>query len=206
MRVLLFGATGKTGSLVVDRAIAEGHQVSVLVRDPAKLKSTSALVFTGDATNPSDVLRAVPGHDAVIDTIGGTTPWKATDLETTSARNIIAAMQANATPRLIVVSMLGIGDSRAQAPWWYRHILMPTFLRGDTPDKTNVEAAIRASGFEYVIVRPPILTNGPATHSAYILPANATGHKISRADLAIFLVQQLTDNAHLGQAVTVVNS
>jgi len=74
MNVLIFGGTGKTGSLVVDRALTRGHTVTVLVRDPLKFTRPNVRIRTGNATNPSDVLAAMRGQHAVIETIGGTTP------------------------------------------------------------------------------------------------------------------------------------
>ena len=178
----------------------------MLVRDKTKFTHPVVHVFTGSATNPGDVLKAMPGHDAVIDTIGGSTPYKSTTLETDSANAAISALKQEGARRLIVVSMMGIGTSRAQAPWWYKFLLMPTFLRGSTQDKTNMEQAVAASGLDYVIVRPPILKDGPALGRAIELPAGQTGHKITRADLATYLVDQLKRDLPLGRTVTVVNS
>ncbi len=206
MNVLIFGGTGKTGSLVVDRALAKGHTVTVLVRDPVKFKVPNVRVCAGNATNPSDVLSAMAGQQAVIETIGGTTPWKTIHLECDSIHAIINAMHEEHTNRLISVSMMGIGDSRNQAPFWYRHLLMPTFLHGSTQDKTDKEAAIRSSDIDYVIARPPILKDTPATGQVHILTNGRTGHTITRADLATFLVDQLESNANLNRAVTVVNT
>ena len=206
MNVLIFGGTGKTGKLVVERALTQGHTVTVLVRDPIKFKIPNVRVITGNATNPSDVLAAMHGQHAVIETIGGTTPWKSTHLESDAIHAIIHAMQEEGARRLISVSMMGIGDSRAQSPFWYRSLLMPTFLHGSTQDKTNKEAAITAEHVEYVIVRPPILKDTPATNHVHVLSPNATGHAITRADLANFLVDQLTTNTNLNRAVTVVNT
>jgi putative NADH-flavin reductase len=206
MKVLVFGATGKTGGLVVDRALAKGHEVTVLVRDRAKYTKAGVRVLAGDATNAGDVKKAMEGQEAVIDTIGGKTPYKAVTLETDAVNAVIGAMMAAGARRLIVVSMMGIGASRQQAPFWYRYLLMPTFLHGSTKDKIAMEEAVRKSGLEYVIARPPILTEDPATGHVITLGPSATGHKISRADLAQFLVDQLTENGHLNQAVTVVNS
>ncbi len=206
MNVLVFGATGKTGSLVVQRALAKGHTVTVLVRDPIKFKIPNVGVFAGNATNPSDVLAAMRGQQAVIESIGGTTPYKSTQLETDSINAILSAMRQEHVQRLISVSMMGIGESRAQSPFWYRSLLMPTFLHGSTADKTNKEAAILASGLDYVIVRPPILKDSPATGDVHILGPNAIGHAITRADLANFLVDQLDTDVNLRHAVTVVNT
>jgi putative NADH-flavin reductase len=206
MNVLVFGATGKTGNLVVERALAEGHQVTALVRNAAKITQPSANVVVGDATNLNDVRKAMHSQHVVIDTVGGTTPYKTTQLESNVARNIIAAMRAESVRRLIVVTMMGLGESRDQAPFWYKHLLMTTFLRGSTKDKAAAESEVRTSGLDYTIVRPPILTETPSLGAAKIIGTNATGHKITRIDLANFLVAQMTDDRYLGQAVTVVNS
>jgi putative NADH-flavin reductase len=206
MNVVVFGASGKTGSLVVDKAIAAGHTVSVFVHDAAHATQPGVRVFTGDAADPVAVRAAIAGQDAVIDTIGGKTPYKDTQLEQVAARNIVDAMHAETAQRLIVVSMMGIGESHDQAPFWYEHLLMPTFLRGSTKDKTAMETEITASGLKFVIARPPILTEDPATGSVRIIPLESKGHKITREDLAQFLVDQLTDDQYLGHSVVVANS
>jgi nucleoside-diphosphate-sugar epimerase len=205
MKVLVFGATGKTGALVVDRALVQGHKVTVLVRDPGKFTKQGVRVLAGDATQPDDVLQAMQGQDAVIEAIGGTTPYKATSLESTSVHNIIHAMKQVGARRLIVVSMMGIGESEDQTPFWYRFLLMPTFLRGSTKDKVKKEEEVVISGLKYVIARPPILTDDPPTGTVTVLSPTETGHKITRTDLARFLVDQLDDEDNLGRAVTVVN-
>jgi uncharacterized protein YbjT (DUF2867 family) len=206
MKVLVFGASGKTGGLVVERALAAGHEVSVLIRDASKFNVPGMNIIAGDATKGNDVLCAVRGQDAVIDTIGGTTPYKATQLESTSVRNIIEAMKAEGVRRLIVVSMMGLGESREQAPAWYKYLLMTTFLRGSTKDKGAMEDEVRASGLDYVIARPPILKDDPPTGVTKVLGRGEVGHAITRADLANFLVDQLASNRYVGQAVTIVNS
>jgi len=206
MKVLVFGAAGKTGGLVVEHALAKGYEVTVLVRDVSRFTMPGVQVLVGDATRLDDVRQAVRGQDGVIDAIGGSTPYKKTLLERTSVRNMIEAMRAEGVSRLIVVSMMGLGESRGQAPFWYKHLLMPTFLRGSTEDKTLMEEEVGRSGLEYVIARPPILKDDPATGSVTVLGSGAIGHTITRADLAEFLVQQLESDQHLGQAVTVVNT
>lgn len=205
MKVLVFGGTGKTGGLVVDEALAQGHEVTVLVRDAARFSKPGVRVVAGDATKGDDVRAAMRGQEAVIESIGGTTPYRETHLESISARNIIDAMRAERVPRLIVVSMMGLGESRAQAPFWYKYLLMPTFLRGSTPDKAGMENLVQASGLEYVIARPPILKDEVATGNVRVLEGG-TGHAITRGDLAQFLVAQLKSDAYVRRAVTVVNS
>jgi putative NADH-flavin reductase len=216
MKVLIFGANGKTGSLVVDRALTAGHEVTVLVHDPAKFAEhrdpasrgtdRRVAVFTGDATNPTDIRAAMAGQQAVIDTIGGTTPYKSIHLEADAAKAILAEMQAASVKRLIVVSALGVNESAEQAPFWYRYLLMPTFLRGSTKDKAAMEEEVKTQGIDFVIVRPPMLSDDPPTGSVTVIGPLETGHKITRTDLAGFLVDQLSSDQYLNQAVTVVNS
>jgi uncharacterized protein YbjT (DUF2867 family) len=207
MKVLVLGATGKTGQLVVQEALAKGHAVTVLSRDPNKLQQRQKVrALGGNSTNAGDVKRAMEGQDAVIDVVGGATPYRSTTLETDTAQNTIAAMRTMGVKRLVVVTMMGLGESREQAPFWYRYLLMTTFLRGSSKDKGNVEKAVMASGMEFVIARPPILKDDPATGQVRLLEAGETGHAITRGDLARFLVEQLESDGNVGRAVTVVNT
>lgn len=212
MQITVIGAAGKTGKLVVERALAAGYAVVALVRDAAELPAAPGLrVVIGDATELVTVSQAVLGSNAVIDCIGGKTPYKYTELERNVAGTIVAALREHATAqgtpaRLLAISMMGIGDSKAQSPFWYEYLLMPTFLHGATPDKTAMEAEVRTSGIPYVLVRPPLLTEDAPTGSVKVLGEGDTGHRITRADLATFLLQQVTGDAYLNQAVTIANS
>jgi putative NADH-flavin reductase len=206
MKVVVFGASGKTGSLVVEKAVSAGHEVTAFVHDAAQYHRSGLRVVAGDAGDSAAVRKAITGQDAVIDTIGGKTPYKDTNLERTAAQNIVESMHSESVRRLVVVSMMGIGESKEQAPFWYEHLLMPTYLRGADKDKTAMESAVQSSGLDFVIARPPVLTEDPATGSFTIVPHSHKAHKITRADLAQFLIDQLTDSQHLGKAVTVANS
>jgi putative NADH-flavin reductase len=206
MNVIVFGAGGKTGTLVIEKALAAGHTVTAFLHDAQHGLPEGVRNVTGSAEDPFAVLKAISGQDAVIDAIGGKTPYKDTTLEQTAARNIVEAMQAEHVRRLVVVSMMGIGESKEQAPFWYEHILMPTFLRGADKDKAAMEATVHSSGLDFVITRPPILTEEPATGSVITVTGEDKGHKITRADLAQFLVDQLTSDQYLGQDVVIANS
>jgi putative NADH-flavin reductase len=147
MKVLILGANGKTGGLVVDGAIAAGHEVSVLVRHSGTAAKSGVSVKQGDALKAEDVMGAMAQQDAVIECIGGTKPWKKQTLKTDAMRNIVAAMKKSETKRLVVVSAMGVGDSAKQSPWWYRYLLVPTFLRGSTADKAAMEAVVGKAGW-----------------------------------------------------------
>ena len=211
MNVLVIGAAGKTGGLTVERAVAAGHTVTAFVRDPARYAPPAGVrVVAGDATDPAAVAGAIAGQDAVIDTIGGKTPWKHTELERTVAGAVLAGMRQHGVRRLVVVSALGVGDSTAQTGFLYEHLFLPTFLRGSTADKAAMEAAVRRAradgNVDYVLVRPAILNDRPATGTVRVFDGDNTAHQITRADTAAFLVQQLSSDAQLNRAVTIANT
>lgn len=207
MKLVVFGAAGKTGGAVVEQAKAAGHEVTAFVRDASAYTAADVAVCEGDAGDPDAVSAALAGQDAVIDTIGGATPYKRTTLETDAAETIISAMQRNGVRRLVVTSMIGEGDSSANTPA-YDKLLLKTMMRGTTPDKAAMEQAVAASELDWVIARPAILNDDAATGDVRVYAADSKdkAHKITRQDLAAFLVAQLTSDEHLHSAVTIANS
>ena len=209
MKVLVIGAAGKTGRLVVDRALAAGHSVKALVHDTETLAehpfAEGVQIVQGDVHDRATVQTAMTACDAVIDALGGKTPFLKTDLESSAARVVLAAMKDAGAKRLVAISVLGAGDSGKQSPFWYEHLFLPTFLHGALPDKNAMEAEVKASGVEWVLVRPPILTDDPATGSIKVMHEHEVAHTITRGDLARFLVDQLTDQSYLGTAVVIAN-
>jgi len=207
MNVLVIGAAGRTGKAVVELAVAAGHHVTAFVHHADEYSAPNVQVIAGDATDKAAVSTAVHGQDAVLDTLGGSTPYKTTTLEASAASAIIAAMRQHGVRRLVVTSMLGEGDSRANAPF-YERLLVATYLRGADKDKAAMEAAVKGSDLDWVILRPAILTDDPAKGNVRVFET-ATGenaHKITRADLAAFMVAQLASDQYLHQAVTIANS
>ena len=147
MNVFVLGAAGKTGHLIVERAVAVGHEVTALVRDASRYDAPPGVrALLGDATDPVTLAHAMVGQDAVIDAIGGKTPWRKTDLERTVARALVAAARRHGTRRIIAISSLGVGDSTAHAPLLLRLLLLPTFLRGSTADKAAMEREVEQAG------------------------------------------------------------
>ena len=206
MKVLIVGAAGKTGRAVVQRAVEEGHEVTAFTRKDGEFFIPGVKVRTGDATDMAAVEAAVTGQDAVINTVGGKTPYKRTKLEASVATTIVAAMQRHGVRRLIVTSMIGEGDSSANTPFYVK-ILLETFLRGATPDKAKMESTVSASELDWVISRPAVLTDKAATGDVRIFSAGnrEKAHSLARSDLAAFLVAQLTSDALLRRAVTIAN-
>jgi putative NADH-flavin reductase len=215
MKVLVVGAAGRTGRLVVERAHAAGHQVVALVHDSddeRKAEETGKIAFPpgvelihGDVRNPSRLEHAMQGCQAVIDAMGGHTPWAETQLESDAAKVVIEVMHRVGAKRLIVVSVLGAHESSTQTTWAYEHLLMPTFLRGAVEDKNAMEDVVMRSDVEFVLVRPPVLEDAEPTGSVRVVEMGEIAHTITRPDLAGFLVEQLTTDAYLNSAVTVAN-
>jgi putative NADH-flavin reductase len=203
----VIGAAGKTGRLVVERAVTAGHRVTAFVRDRGRSTAPPEVrILTGDATDPATVSEAMGGQDAVIAVLAGKTPWRTTALEQTAARAIVAAAQQHGTHRIIAVSAIGVGDSTAHAPLLFRFLVLPTFLRGSTADKAGMEREITHAGVPYVLVRPAVLNDQPPFGSTRVLTGSEKGRQISRADVAAFVVEQLTTDTYLNRAVTIANS
>lgn len=206
MKVLVVGAAGKTGRAVVAKAVREGHEVTAFVHSDGSFDVPGVEVRVGDAVDSEAMGAAVLGQQAVIDTVGGKTPDQPTTLETDVATAIVTAMQKHDVRRLVVTSVVGEGESIANTPPAIQE-MMKTFLRESTKDKAGMEDVVGGSGLDWVITRPPVLTDEAAVGDVRILSADSgeQAHFITRSDLADFLVAQLTADDHLRQAVTIAN-
>ncbi len=208
MKVLVIGAAGKSGRAVVEQALAAGHDVTAFVHETkGYLSDSNVRVVEGDARDRSAMDSAMLGQDAVIDTIGGKNPLKATTLEASAAATITASMQSSGVRRLVVISMTGEGESEANTNW-YQRLFLSTLLRAEKKDKAAMEAIVDTSGLDWIIVRPPFLNDNPGTGNIHVFSAETkeTAHKLTRADLAAFMVAQLSSDEHLHQAVAIANS
>ena len=162
MKILVIGAAGKSGRAVVEAALSAGHQVTACVRTIGEYQPANVTMIQGDATDVLDMERAIAGQDAVIDTIGGKSPFKSDGSESRAAEAITSAMRKHGVRRLVVISMIGEGDSTANLPMVER-LLLPPLMRAELKDKAAMEATVEASELDWVIVRPPFLNDGSAT-------------------------------------------
>ncbi len=208
MKILVIGAAGKTGEALVKQALAEGHTVTAFVHDAKGFEGPGAEVIEGDVLDAAVVERAVEGQDAVLDALGGHTPWKKTTLETNAARNLIEAMHKHGVKRLMVISAIGVGGTGDLVPSWYEHLIVPTLLRGVIKDKEQMEPVVEASGLEWTLVRPGHLVDGERTGVVKMFEPGSgeTAHKITRADLAAWMLEQLRSGSYLRQAVNVASN
>ena len=164
MRLLLLGATGRTGAELLARAARQGHDVSVVVRDPRRLDARQRPVrlLSGSATDPAVIDNAVGGQDAVLCALGPRSPVELlrSELMRRSVPSLAESMERHAVARLILLSALGVGESGARAPIASR-LAFATVLRQVGRDKRDAEEAVRASALDWTIVYPPSLTKVP---------------------------------------------
>jgi putative NADH-flavin reductase len=204
MNLLIIGATGGTGRALVEQALAQGHTVTALVRNPAKMQMTHEhfTVVKGDVLNYGSVDRAVQGKDAVISALGHKQWFIKTTILSRGTKNIIAAMRKHGVKRLICETSLGIGDTRGRLGLYYTLFVIPVIIYFYFKDKERQEQLIKESTLDWVIVRPGKLTNGcrrGAYRSGNDIGSYILTVRISRADVADFMLRQLSDNAFLRQ-------
>ncbi|MFE2291014.1 NAD(P)-dependent oxidoreductase [Streptomyces sp. NPDC059452] len=209
MRLTVFGATGGVGREIVGQALAAGHEVTAVVRDPARLPgplhagALHAVVPLGD---PAAVRAAVAGRDAVLSGLGAR--GRRTDgiTERLTGR-IIEAMEAEGTRRLLVVSAAPVGPVPAGEPPLDRLVrrVVGAVFRDVYADLTRMEAALARSAADWTSVRPPKLTDGPCTGSYRTALGSAprSSRSISRADVAHAMLGLIDDPAAVKQAVGV---
>ena len=163
MKLAVFGATGGTGKEIVSQALAAGNEVTVLVRDSARmtLNHEKLYLVIGDVLNPDKVEETLAGSEAVCCTLGNTAN-NPDFVVSDGTRNIIKGMTKQGINRLVVVTALGVGDSREQVTLSFK-MIMKTVLRKAYEDKERQEQLVRDTGLDWVIVRPGGLSNGPAT-------------------------------------------
>lgn len=207
MNVLVIGAAGQTGQAVVDHALAAGHTVTAFVHHEENYTATAMVAtFQGNVLDLNSVTNALQGQDAVLDTLGGHLPWKKTTLETNGARTVLQAMEATGVRRLVILSTIGEGDSMNNVHGWYGKLFMPTLLRGVMADKAGMEAVVEKSSVDWVIVRPAGLTDGDPKGIRIVTPESGEKVRfITRKDVANFMLDQLTGNDFLRQAVGIAN-
>jgi uncharacterized protein YbjT (DUF2867 family) len=197
--LVVLGAAGRTGRLVVEQALAAGHSVTAVVRSPAKLmvRHPELRVVVGDATDPSALARALEGADAVISALGSRG-----SVIGDSSRALVGAARESGVRRVAILSSWLVQRDRMPAlTRWLTGIAMGSVVT----DKVAGEELIRDSGLDWTIVYPSFLTDGPAVGSV-VLPEGATrgiSERISRADVAAWLVDAATTNRYSGQNVAI---
>ena len=208
MKLAIFGATGKTGKPLVEQALAQGHEVTALVRTPAKLplESDHLTLIQGDALDPDDVERTVNGADAVLSALGHA-KGSPDNLQTAATKYILTAMKGRGVKRFVSLTGAGVEDPN-DAPKLADKVirfLLKTFAGDVLEDaKNHAEVLRRNRDIDWVMVRGPRLTKGQHTGNyrvGYVGKNSST--QISHADTADFMLSQVTDDTYVHQAPVV---
>jgi putative NADH-flavin reductase len=205
MKLVIFGATGRVGRVLVEQALDEGHAVTAFGRSAESLSDLDKRIgiSVGDVFDVDAVRNAVSGHDAVIIALGNGRKGVVREIGT---RNIIDAMKETGVSRLICQSTLGAGDSENTLSFFWKYIMFGFFLRAAFEDHQKQEELVRKSGLDWTIVRPAAFTNGERTGNykhGTLEPKDNITLKISLADVADFLLKQLGSTRYLKKAAGV---
>ena len=204
-RVLIVGATGGTGRELVTQALERGLAVTALVRNPSRLRAEHPrlTVVQGDVLDAASVDAAVRGQDAVLSALGHRRYIYPTRILSAGTRNIMRAMASHGVRRLVCETSLGLGDSAGRLGLMYTLFVIPAILPFYFWDKTRQERAIAESGLDWVIVRPGALTDGE--RRGRVREGGRVGSflwtvRVSRTDVAAFMLNQLASDTYLGAA------
>jgi putative NADH-flavin reductase len=212
-KLLIIGASRGTGLETVKVALRDGHKVRALARSAASIpiENPDLEKISGNALDSDTIRNVLEGVDVVVQTLGVDISLRAlfepTTLFLRSTRILVDAMKAAGVNRLIAVTGLGAGDSRGHGGILYDAVVFPLLFKRVYDDKDVQEWIIRSSGLDWTIVRPGLLTSGPAAGRYRVLnvPQDWQFGLISRADVADFLVRQIDDRALIGATPLLIN-
>lgn len=202
--VLVLGATGDLGRLVVEDALERRYQVTAIVRSPRKLGDLDnrIAVVQGDALDARAVEQGVMGQDAVIYVLGAGNV-RHTTLFSDSTRVLLRAMRRHGVRRLICVTGVGAGETKGHGGFFYDRVVYPLFTKGIYTDKDTQESLIRESQTDWTIVRPaPFRKDRPSSPLRAVTDVdNITLRRISRPEIAEFLLDELEQNRYVRRSV-----
>jgi len=199
MKIIIFGATGSVGRHLVDQALAQGEDVTAFLRDVSALDRhhQNLRLIEGDVLDPAAVDAAVKGHDAALIALGA---GRKGGVRAHGTKHIIDAMERHNVRRLVCQTTLGAGDSHMHLNFFWKHIMFGWLLKQAMADHEEQEAFIRQSNLDWITVRPAAFTDGPVTGDyklGFPQSENNLALKISRADVASVMLQQMATDTYL---------
>ena len=207
MKILILGANGAVGKLVLDELLQANHDVKALVRNASAMqrKHRRLTVVQGNPTNVADLEDVLGGQELVVSTLGARTNKKTT-LRADVARNLAAGMKRHGVRKLVWLDAAGVGSSKEfvqRSSFFFGRIIIPLFLDHMYEDAAVADALIEKSGCDWVIVRPMSFTNGAKTGNVSVVTDMSLTVqlrlRIARADVAAFLVDQVVEDDYVGQ-------
>ena len=207
MKLLILGASGSTGRKLVEHGLEAGHEITAFVRRPEAVELTHPRlrIAQGDVRRKETLESASAGQDAVLSAIGPAAGAPAGDLISVGVRNALEAMRQNGVRRFVFESGLMLGGEGLARPKRWALALYRRLNRALYEDKVIAEQAIRASGLEWVIVRPPTLHHKPP-RGRYEVGENldvALSRGLSHGEVAEFMIQAVSDPRYLGRVLEI---
>ncbi|GLB50339.1 NAD(P)-dependent oxidoreductase [Neptunitalea lumnitzerae] len=208
MKIIVFGANGAVGSEIVKQALELGYIVTAFVRSAEKLGALhhkNLRIELGDAAQKEDVEKAINGHDAVLCALGD---GRKGIIRTTGTRNIIVAMEQLHVQRFICQTTLGMGDSYHNLNAFWKYFMFGFFLKRAFEDHKQQEQLIANTNLAYTLVRPSALTDGGITNQfkrGFGADQKKLTLKISKADVASFMLAQLQSKQYIQKSVSISN-
>lgn len=201
MKILLLGATGRTGRLLAKQALFEGHEVTALARDPARMTVVHSRlrVIQGDVLDAASIDRAIAGHDVVLSALGFPA-WRPPPVLSQGMRNVLDAMERHRMRRIVVLS--AAGALREDAGFVVGNLGIGLFRRllpGVYAEHRKMLQEIQERDLDWIAVRAVLLTNRPK-RSRYRVANEGIprwGFRISRGDVAEFMIRQLTGEEYV---------
>lgn len=215
MNILLFGGTGRTGKIILQKALNDGHSVSTLARDPSRLDALNARIIKGTPYDLENVKEAICDSDVVISTLNvsrvSDSPWaklrSPKDMISNSIQNVLQVMPEHSIKRIIVMSTLGAGDSWKRMPLIFKLVISSSNLRHAFKDHTRQEEILAASATDWTVVRLPGLTDEKGEKDVLIKLNNdiKLNRTINRESVARFILNIVDDKKYFKQIVAVSN-
>jgi len=206
MKIVIFGASGKTGLLILEEALATGYEVVAYVRrkESIKIENPNLKIAIGQLNDKDKLKAAINGADACISTLGGASLTKHSIEIIEGIDNIITVMESTNVKRFIYLSSFGAGDSRKNIPQPFRFLIVDFMLRVPMADHNVNENRITKSKLQWTIVRPGGLTDGEKTENIKHGSENIKlkgNSKISRSNVASFMLNQLKNSNYTNKCV-----
>ena len=217
MKVLLLGATGRTGELILEELLQRGYTVRALVRDENKMKVTSSAlaVFESSTLDEQTLNAAMQGCEAIISALNISRnrdfPWSALrtpkDFLSETIKKVILAASQNQIKRVIIISAWGVSETRADIPWWFKWIIDYSNIRFAYQDHELQEQLLKETDLNWTAIRPAGLTNSSSVKPVKVSINNSPKPSllIGRKSVANFTVNVLEQEMYIRQALVISN-
>ena len=206
--VAVFGASGRSGLPLLDELLKRGHSVRAQARTPAKITVAhpALTVLQGDYTDAADVAAVVAGSDAVVTLVGhveGTGPT----MLATGMRHVVAAARQHGVERVVQLTGAGVPYERDVPGFADKAIrfIMKVAVGKMLADSVAATEVLRASGLDYTVVRGPRLTEAAPKGTLEIGYVGQINTSLTRADLAVFIVDVLEQGTYVRDEPAVSN-